>query len=177
MSKFDFGMLKAAMAAVDKTISEKKAFVPMPGGGTEPVAGASQATAAIAGGGMDPSQGAVDAQGVPIDPNTGLPIDPNAMPVDPASQPPQDPGMAPMPTPPDPSAGGMPMHGADGMITMPVSQFITLIQTLGVSGGGKKGAGKEGTPQAPDMQSQISSIHQALTNAGMIGAPAQQPAQ
>ena len=125
----DKDLLKRAQLSIQKTIElEKSGFVPMPGGQGEPVAGASPMTAALTapmGGGMP--QG--DPAGIPVDPATGMPIDPaTGLPADPAAAGlPADPGIPPPPLEPAP-AETVP---ADGMIQMPVSQLIELIQVLG----------------------------------------------
>jgi hypothetical protein len=184
MQRFNTALLKTAMAAIAETERmEKKGFVPMPGGGTEPVAGASAATAALAGGGMggDPSQQPVDpATGAPIDPNTGLPLDPamaGGAPVDPAMAggAPVDPaaaGAAPAPegAAMDPSVAGMPSPTPDGMIQMPVSQFITLLETLGAAGkkGTAKPSGAGAAPAGGGMESMVMEMHKAMQNAGML---------
>ena len=153
----------------------KAAFVPMPGGQAEPVAGAGPMTAGMtapmggdpaAMGGMPP----VDpATGMPIDPNTGMPIDPNTgMPMDPAAMggmPPMDPaamgGMPPM----DPAAmGGMPpmdpammggMPPPAGNITMSVPELLQLIEVIKGGGGGAAPADPlsgEGAPEDPSAK-------------------------
>lgn len=92
----------------------KQAFVPMPGGQTEPVAGASQLTAAAgAPMGGDPAA----AGGMP-------PGDPAAMGGDPAAM-----GG-------DPMAGGMPpmdpamMAPPAGQVVMSIPEFISVIQAM-----------------------------------------------
>jgi len=113
----------------------KKSFVPMPGGQSEPVAGASMATAAMGqpmggppgamppggGGGMPPgAQGGDPNAAPPVDPVTGFPIDPNTgMPVDPSTGLPVDPGMVAQQQGVDPQTGeplppeeGAPAEGA-----------------------------------------------------------------
>jgi hypothetical protein len=84
----------------------KEAFIPMPGGqtqagGAEPVAGASQMTAAMgspvggSAGAALPAGGAAGGQPA-VDPNTGMPVDPNTgMPVDPGTGLPIDPSTMP----------------------------------------------------------------------------------
>lgn len=172
----------------------KEGFVPMPGGQTEPVAGASQMTAAMGspmgGGGappMDPSMmGGAGAP--PMDPSMmggGMPMDPSMM-GGAGAPPPMDPSMmggAGAPPPPaDPAAaGGLPPEmagmqaGPDGMVTMPVSQLITLIGVLKGGGGDKPEGGAaapaEAKPKKPSSQQLLSEIHAAVT-----GQPAQAPA-
>lgn len=186
MEKFNIELMKKAMASVAAAEAlEKSGFVPMPGGQAEPVAGASQATAALSAGGMggQEEQPVDPSTGMPVDPSTGLPMDPNAgMPpgaegMPPEGMPPE--GMPPEGMPPGPppgagmEAGGIPGATSDGMITMPVSQFIQLLETLGAAGGPKKGGGKssQGQGQGQGMESQISSIYQALSNAGVLQQP------
>jgi len=181
-------MLAKARASI------KQAFVPMPGGQGEPVAGASQMTAAIPGAPQDPA-----AAGAPVDPNTGMPMDPAmmggapaGMPMDPAAMgmppgAPMDPAMAGG-APIDPAAGGMPpmdpammdpamaggMPPADGNITMPVSQLLQLIQTLlgqavgGADASGKPAEGGEAKPKKAGTSSKIDAIYQALAAQGIV---------
>jgi len=189
MSKFDKNLLAKARASV------KQAFVPMPGGQGEPVAGASAMTAAIPGGdpaamGMPP--GAPAMGGAPMDPAMagGMPPgDPAAMgmpPGDPAAMgmPPGDPAAAGMPPGMDPAmmeqlmGGGAPV--ADGNITMPVSQLLQLIQTLlgqAVSGAPdavKPTDGGEPKKKGGGTSGKIDAIYQALASQGVVppeGAP------
>lgn len=188
MATLDRDMLAKARASI------KQAFVPMPGGQSEPVAGASQLTAAIPGAPQDPAA----AGGAPVDPNTGMPMDPAmaggmppgapvdlamaggmppGAPVDPAMAG-GDPAAAGMP-PMDPAmmeqmmaGGGMPP--ADGNITMPVSQLLQLIQTLlgqaigGSDAPGKPAEGGEAKPKKAGTSSKIDAIYQALSQQGII---------
>ena len=165
----------------------KKAFVPMPGGQAEPVAGAGMMTAAQAapmgpppGAPMDPAMG-----GAPMDPAAmgGAPMDPAAM----GGMPPMDPaamgGMPPM----DPAAMGMDpamlaqavggeAGPSDGTITMPVSQLLELIAVLTggqVAKANSEGSGEGGEmgakPKKPSSNQMLQEIHGMLTG----GAPQQ----
>ena len=179
MSSFDRDQWNRACQALQMTMDlEKKGFVPMPGGSGEPVMGASPATAALTnpmGGPQqgDPSMQATDASGMPIDPSTGMPLDPAAMGGAPAGMPPPgaDPSAGMAPPPPSPDQSG------DGLVSLPFSQLMQLMEFA--RGGSEKSSGKAaGKTQAQgnDVQSQISAIYQAMSNAGMI-PPTNQPGQ
>lgn len=127
----------------------KKGFVPMPGGQTEPVAGASMATAAMGapiGGdpGMDPNMmggdpgvmGGMSPEMMGMDPGM---MDPNMMGMDPSMV-----GMDPNMMGGDPAElealmaqlqGGAP--GGEGTITLTVDQLIQLLEAVSGMGGGK----------------------------------------
>jgi hypothetical protein len=187
MAKFDKDLLAKARASV------KQAFVPMPGGQGEPVAGASQMTAALPGapqgdpaaGGMPPGDPA--AMGIPpgMDPAAaGMPPggDPAAMggaPIDPAAggmPPGMDPAM--MEQLMGAAGGGAP---ADGNITMPVSQLLQLIQTLlgqaisGAPESGKPTEGGEPKKKGGGTSSKIDAIYQALASQGVVPPEGAQP--
>jgi len=158
------------IAEARKLLEQKKAFVPMPGGQGEPVAGAGPMTAAVASGGMggDPMEPATAGGMPPMDPTMmggagGMPppMDPAAMggaTVDPAAMPP--------PPAEDPAMAGM---SPDGNITMPVSQLLSLVQVLlgKAVDGAVAGAGDVKTKKAKEGD-KLTEIHQALTNAGLI---------
>ena len=160
----------------------KQAFVPMPGGQAEPVAGAGMMTAAqVAPMGPPP--------GAPMDPAMGgAPMDPAAMGMDPAAMggAPMDPaamgGMPPM----DPAAMGMDpamlaeavggeAGPSDGTITMPVSQLLELIavltsgQVAKANSEGGEGAEMAAKPKKPSSSQMLQEIHGMLTG----GAPQQ----
>lgn len=112
----------------NKLLSQiKRAFVPMPGGQHQPVAGASPMTAGMnapvgPGGGPPMDPGGMP----PMDPGGMPPMDPGGMPpMDPGGMPPMDPGM--MPPPEEMLAGGEP---PPGQITMSVPEFIELVSIL-----------------------------------------------
>jgi len=129
----------------------KRAFVPMPGGAAEPVAGASPMTAGMAAPmGGDPAA----AGGMPpVDPATGMPMDP-AM----AGGAPMDPAMAGgMPMDPAAMGGEMPMDPAmmdmdpammgggamPGTVTMSIPELIQLIEVVKGGGGGASKPGAD----------------------------------
>ena len=114
----------------------KKAFVPMPGGAQQPVAGAGPMTEGMAAP-MDPAM----AGGAP-------PMDPAMMGGDPAMG-----GMPPEGMPMDPAMGGMPPEGMPmdpammgappaGSVTMSVPELLQLIEVI-------KGGGGSAAPAAP----------------------------
>ncbi len=111
----------------------KVAFVPMPGGQAEPVAGAGMLTAAAASGGIGGGQGAMppgDPNAMPPEGDPGMMPpegDPGMMPPggDPGMMPPGDPGML-LPPEGDP---GMP-PGDGGMVQLTGNQLIDLIAAL-----------------------------------------------
>jgi hypothetical protein len=132
METLNYGLLKEVQRGLT---TQKRAFVPMPGGQAEPVAGSSPMTAGLASGGMgapqggdpnaqqggQPPQGDPNAQGggMPsVDPNTGMPIDPGTgMLVDPSSGMLIDPqsGQQIDPSTMQPAGqGGQPQGGAEG---------------------------------------------------------------
>jgi hypothetical protein len=168
----------------------KQGFVPMPGGQTEPVAGASPMTAAMgapmgddpaAMGGMPMNPAAMGTGGgmPPMDPAAmggGMPMDPAAMGAGGGAPPPMDPAaMGGMPM--DPAAMAGAMGGSmtpDGNISMPVSQLIQLITVLrgadveqaknkGAGGEGGAGAGGEAKPKKPNSSQLLQEIHAAVT--------------
>lgn len=163
MQKLDYELLKSTLQSF-----QKAAFVPMPGGQAEPVAGAGMATEAMGAPMGDPAMG-----GMPMDPAMaggdpmagGMPMDPSmgGMPMDPAmGGMPMDPAMM----------GGAPMEPPVGQITMSVPEFIQLIQVLN-GGKAEAGAGAEpGTPKRKGGTAEISEKLDLLLSA--IGAP--QPA-
>ena len=152
----------------------KKSFVPMPGGQTEPVAGASAMTAGMtAPMGGDP----MAAGGAPMDPMAagGAPMDPMAAggaPMDPMAA-----GGAPMDAaggaglPPELAGllGGAGAPGAEqGTITLSGDQFIELIKSLAAAiSGGKVKSEKGETNGGNEVSQKLDAI---LTQLG--GAPA-----
>jgi hypothetical protein len=136
----------------------KRAFVPMPGGQAEPVAGASMMTAGqVAPMGGDPAAG-----GMPMDPAAmgGMPMDPAAMggmPMDPAAMGgmPMDPAaMGGMPT--DPSAMGI----GGSSITMTIPEFIQLIEVIR---GGSPGAQDGAKPKKPKSDAAAPAAEDPMT--------------
>jgi hypothetical protein len=139
----------------------KKAFVPMPGGQAEPVAGAGQMTAGLAG----PMGGDPAAAGGAMPPGG----DPATM----GGMPPMDPSMLGM----DPSMmGGMPPAGS---ISMSVPEFIELIYAIRGEGGASTAqVGEEGKPAesekkpAPggkaDISVKLDQILQAVQGGGGV---------
>lgn len=130
----------------------KVAFVPMPGGQGEPVAGAGMMTAGVASGGMGGDPAAMP----PGDPGMMPPGDPGMMPPgDPAAMPPGGDPMAMPPPGGDPMAGmppeGMPPEGDPGMmppddgglVQLTGNQLINLIAALKDGPTSKKPASKE----------------------------------
>lgn len=112
----------------------KAAFVPMPGGMSEPVAGASPMTAAMgAPMGLDAPVDPNSVAGTPTvdpammggDPMAGMPADPNAMPADPNAAP-VDPNAAAGAPPVDPMAGMPPT----GQIILTPTEFIQIIAAI-----------------------------------------------
>ena len=136
----------------------KKAFVPMPGGQAEPVAGAGMMTAAQAAPmGMDP---AMAGGAPPMDPSMG-----GAPPMDPMAMLGGDPMAA--------LGGAMP----EGNITMSISEFIALIGAIKGDGGGGEakiegapGAEGEKKPKATGTAAKLDQILAAVSGGGAAGA-------
>ena len=161
----------------------KRGFVPMPGGQTEPVAGAGMMTAAQAApmGGM-PAGGDPAMGGMPMDPAAmgGMPPggDPamGGMPMDPAAM-----GGMPM----DPAAMGGEMAPADGQVSMPFSQLLELIAVLtggsvekAKAAGGEEGGGEtaEGKPKKLSTGAMVAQLYENSMGQSAGGAPAPVPA-
>jgi len=159
----------------------KNAFVPMPGGAAEPVAGAGDMTAGLASGGIGAAPGG-DPNAGAVDPNTGMPMDPamqGAAPVDPnagGAIPPEL--LAALSGTMPGGTGGGAAPGGPGTITLTVEQLIQLVQAFG-NGGKKKPAGDTGAGgasvggAAPDMSGitdKLDKILQAI-NPPSAGAP------
>ncbi len=156
MTTLDNAMLAEVLKGFDKL-----AFVPMPGGQAEPVAGASPMTAGMADPMMDPSGGG----GMPMDPAAGgMPMDPAAggMPMGPEGMPPELAGLM---------GGGEPMP-AEGQVTLTGPELIELIRVLqgGKSEGGE-GLGSE-KPKRKSGNAEVSEKLDAILAAIGGGAPA-----
>ena len=189
------------METLDRSLLQivKQGFVPMAGGGAEPVAGASDMTAAMAG----PPMGGGAAGGMPMDPAAaggGMPMDPSMMggaPMDPSmmgAAPPTDPSMGGMPADPAMMGGPPPadpsMMGGGSVMSITVPEFIELIRVIRgdkpsaeggapAEGGGQAGAGggEAAAPKKPktstaDLSAKLDQILQALQGGGAAPAPA-----
>jgi len=180
MKSFD---KKAAQSASQWFETNKHAFVPMPGGQAEPVAGASQMTAGMAAPMGDPAMGGMPPEGMPMDPAMGgmppegMPPEAGGMPVDPAAG-----GMPPEALPPELAAlmgGGA--EPAPGQISMSVPEFLDLIRVL-KGGDAAAPAGEVADPVAgaekPKPKASLQEVNQkldALMAALGGGAPAPMP--
>ena len=141
METLDYGLLRS----VQQGFNHKNAFVPMPGGQTEPVAGASQATAAM-GSPMGAPQGGASQGGAPQDPQQpgggGLPPEMAQILQDPqVQQVLQQNGLSV-----DPASGNV-MDQQSGQM-LPPDQVQQILQELMQQQGGGGAPGGEGqTPQ------------------------------
>lgn len=136
----------------------KQAFVPMPGGQAEPVAGAGPMTA-----GMVAPMGDPGMEGMPMDPGMGgMPMDPGMMPP-PGLDPAMTGMMGGMPpggemTPPEGGAeGGTP----NGTITLTINDLIKLIKVFN-AGGAQEAAQPQQAASDPKLDEIIALLKGSL---------------
>lgn len=155
MPKFDTKLLEK----VRTLLSEKQAFVPMPGG--DP--------AAMGGAPMPPPGDPAAMGGAPMPPPGGAPMDPmvaGGAPMDPMAA-----GGMPPPAPPmDPMAGGMPPAPPAGgsMITMSSDEFLKFVkQIVALCTSNKFGADPKPTDGGPvsDQQAALNAKVDAILQA------------